>query len=111
MKVESPAEKKSWYPKALAGIALLALLGFLYCHFFAPASPRPLLTPEEFEKAIDDVSLNIPELLNESEGSLLTRCVFAFRSPASRCPITAGSASWSSLPWRKPSWTRKTCAS
>ncbi len=110
-KVESPAEKKGWYPKALAGIALLALLGFLYCHFFAPAPPRPLLTPEEFEKAIDDVSLNIPELLNESEGSLLTRCVFAFRSPASRCPITAGSASWSSLPWRKPSWTRKTCAS
>ena len=41
MKVESPAEKKSWYPKALAGIALLALLGFLYCHFFAPAPPLP----------------------------------------------------------------------
>ena len=85
MKVESPAEKKSWYPKALAGIALLALLGFLYCHFFAPAPPRPLLTPEEFEKAIDDVSLNIPELLNESEGSLLTRCVFAFKE--SRIPV------------------------
>ena len=59
--------------------------GLLYCHFFAPAPPRPLLTPEEFEKAIDDVSLNLPELLNESEGSLLTRCVFAFKE--SRIPV------------------------
>ncbi|MGN0867161.1 MAG: hypothetical protein ACI4SG_05745 [Oligosphaeraceae bacterium] len=84
MNIETPSEKMKWFPAVVLVIALVAVAGYFYARFHTP--PRPLLTSEEFQEKVEQVTLDIPALLGEREPVLLTRCLFAFKASHVQVP-------------------------